>query len=114
MKAAFRFLTVVVLFALAASLCAAPTDWPQWRGPDRDGLSKEPGLLKDWPKQGPPLAWKATGVGKGYSTVSVVGDRIFTIGDLDDGTQVIALNAKNGKILWTAKLGKGGAVGWGG
>ena len=114
MNAAFRFLTVVVSCALAASLSAAPTDWPQWRGPDRDGLSKETGLLKEWPKQGPPLAWKASGVGKGYSTVSVVDDRIFTIGDLDDGTQVIALNAKTGKILWTSKLGKGGAVGWGG
>jgi outer membrane protein assembly factor BamB len=99
--------------ALAANASAKAGDWPQWRGPDRDDVSKETGLLKDWPKGGPPLAWKATGLGKGYSTVSIVGDRIFTIGDGDNSSQVVCLNRKDGKILWTSPLGKSGAVGWG-
>jgi len=114
MKYSFGSFAAVLLLALAETLAGAPGEWPQWRGPDRDGISKETGLLKDWPQQGPPLAWKTTGVGKGYSTVSLVGDRIFTIGDTDEGSQVVSLNRQNGKILWTAKLGKGGAVGWGG
>ena len=49
-------------------------DWPQWRGPNRDGISKETGLLKQWPKDGPPLVWTAKGAGRGYSTVSVSND----------------------------------------
>ena len=40
-------------------------DWPQWRGPNRDGISAEKGLLKEWPKGGPPLAWQAKGAGEG-------------------------------------------------
>src|SRR5262245_14748121 len=66
-------------------------DWPQFRGPDRDGLSKETGLLKDWPAGGPPLAWKATGLGKGYSTLSVADGYIYTIGDRPDASFVVVL-----------------------
>ena len=93
---------------------AAPSDWPQWRGPNRDGLSTETGLLKNWPKEGPPLLWKATGLGAGFSGVSVAGQRIFTMGDQADANYVLALNRADGKILWSTKLGKAGAPGWGG
>lgn len=92
----------------------AEGDWPQWRGPNRDGLCLEKGLLKNWPKQGPPLLWKARGLGAGYSGVSVVGTRVFTLGDKDDGNYVFALNRANGQVLWSAQLGKAGAPGWGG
>src|SRR5688500_5248267 len=54
---------------------AASAEWPQWRGPSRDATSKEPGLLKEWPEAGPPLAWKATGLGAGHSSVSVAKGR---------------------------------------
>src|SRR6185503_7368899 len=81
--------------ALAAPPSAAPrqspTDWPQWRGPNRDNVSHESGLLKEWPKDGPPLAWKAKGLGGGYSSVSIAGDRIYTMGDAADGGYVHAL-----------------------
>ena len=60
-------------------------DWAQWRGPNRDAKSNETGLLENWPEDGPPLAWKATGVGGGYSSVAIANGRIFTMGDLDDG-----------------------------
>lgn len=101
----------------AAILATAPLyagDWPQWRGPNRDGKSSDTGLLKQWPAGGPVLAWKATGLGAGYSGVAVVGDRIYTMGDRDDGSFVIALsNGKDAKVLWSAKVGQPGAPGWG-
>ena len=93
---------------------AATADWPQWRGPDRNGISKETGLLKDWPEGGPRLVWKGTGLGSGYSTVAVVGDRIYSSGDKGDASFVFALNRADGKQVWAAKLGKSGAPGWGG
>jgi outer membrane protein assembly factor BamB len=77
-------------------------------------MSTETGLLKAWPKDGPPLVWRATGLGAGFSGVSVVSQRIFTMGDQSDGNHVIALNKDDGKIVWSTKLGKAGAPGWGG
>src|SRR4051812_5922207 len=59
---------------------ALPGEWPQWRGPNRDGKSPETGLLKEWPKGGPPLAWKIKGVGVGYSSLAVMGGHVFTVG----------------------------------
>src|SRR2546423_1878355 len=67
-----RWLVLCVpLAALAAQVPAAATDWPGWRGADRPGVSPETGLLKEWPKDGPKLVWKATDLGGGYSTPSV-------------------------------------------
>ena len=101
-----RAAAVIVLAGWA--LAASPPHWPQWRGPDRDNLSKETGLLKQWPDVGPPLAWKAKGIGRGYSTVSVAGGRIFTMGDSADASHVHALSLDGGKKLWSAKVGKPG------
>ena len=56
---------------------ARADDWPQWQGPARNAVSKETGLLKEWPKDGPPLAWKVTGIGGGYSAPSIAGGQIF-------------------------------------
>ena len=80
-------------------------EWPGWRGPNRDGVARETGLLPAWKEGGPPLAWKASGTGTGYSSVSVSGGRIFTLGDRDGAQQVIAMSETDGKVLWTAKLG---------
>lgn len=88
-------------------------DWAQWRGPNRDGLSSETGLLKVWPQSGPPLAWKATGLGAGFSSVSISGSRIFTMGDKDGKAYAHAVNLADGKNLWTTEIGKAGAPGWG-
>ena len=109
-------LAVIVLLALplSHSVFAASSEWPQWRGPNRDGLSAETGLLKEWPKDGPPLLWKASGLGAGFSGVSVAGQRIFTMGEQTDANHVLALNCADGKLLWSTKLGKAGAPGWGG
>jgi outer membrane protein assembly factor BamB len=107
------FAALFVITILTIGVASAADDWPQWRGPNRDGHSPDKGLLKEWPTDGPTLVWKATGLGIGYTNVSVVGNRIFAMGDLDDASQVIALNVADGKPLWTAKVGKAGAPGWG-
>ncbi len=100
--------------ALVLSLTALPVvaaDWPQWRGPDRDGKSTEAGLLQEWPEGGPPLAWRAAGLGAGYSSVSIAGGKIFTMGDLEDGDDlkggqyVIALAEAGGELLWQTRVG---------
>lgn len=93
---------------------AANADWFQWRGPKRDGKSADTGLLKEWPVGGPPLLWKSKGLGGGYSSVSVSGDRLFTMGEQDGSSFVLALSRTDGKTLWSAKVGKAGAPGWGG
>jgi outer membrane protein assembly factor BamB len=88
---------------------ASATDWPQWRGPQRNGLSEEKGLLKEWPKEGPQLLWKVTHAGSGYSTPAVVGDRLYLLGN--EGLEnefVAALAVKDGQRIWTTRLGKVG------
>ena len=116
--------TVPVLWAgtvacllVAAIVSAAPEappavgPWPQWRGPRRDNVSDDAGLLKQWPKDGPPLAWKAKGVGAGYSSPSVAGGRVYTMGDAADACYVIAVDESTGKELWRAKVGPTGGGG---
>lgn len=86
-----------------------PGDWPQFRGPERTGVSKETGLLKKWPEAGPKLVWSAKGIGRGFSTVSVSDKYITTMGDREEGCFLVCLNRANGKILWDLKVGgKGG------
>lgn len=94
----------ILCFAFAAS--APADDWPQWRGPDRDGISKETGLMKAWPEGGPALDWKIGGLGEGYGSVAVVGDRIFVQGTNDRDSLVFCLNRADGKKLWTVPLGE--------
>src|SRR6516165_4349270 len=77
-----------------------PYDWPQWQGPERTTISQETGLLKSWPKDGPPLLWKATGLGEGFGTPSVAAGRIFSMGNRGKTEYVMALDARNGKQLW--------------
>ena len=107
----FTALALLAISAIAQSTSAAPGDWPEFRGPARDGVSKETGLLKEWPAGGPLLAWKINGVGDGYAGVAVVGDRIYTAGETTNSSFVMALNEANGAKLWEAKLGKPGPVG---
>lgn len=110
-----RFVICVVGAAsLAAAGSSLASNWPQWRGPARDGRSADTGLLKQWPAGGPTLAWKATGLGSGYSSIAVVGERLYAMGDIDGASMLLALNAEGGKIVWSVKVGKPGAPGWGG
>jgi outer membrane protein assembly factor BamB len=88
-------------------LCAAePTkDWPQWRGPNRDAASTEKGLLKEWTEGGPALAWKASGLGRGYGSLVLAGGKIFVMGQRQDAEQVLALEGSHGQELWSAQVG---------
>lgn len=115
MKRVSKFLTVlVILTSLPLAALGGSGDWPQWRGPNRDAKSTEQGLLQQWPDGGPRLVWKATDLGLGYATVSLAGNRLFTLGDKGDVNFVVALNRADGQPLWTAQVGKAGAPGWGG
>src|SRR5215472_11950511 len=80
-------------------------DWPQWQGSDRNAVSKERGLLKEWPKDGPPLAWRTNGLGGGYSAPSVAAGRIFGMSNRGNDEVVWALSEKDGKELWVTRLG---------
>jgi outer membrane protein assembly factor BamB len=95
----------VVLVGFSGVAGQSDGEWPQWRGPGRDGISKETGLLKQWPEQGPPLVWKATGVGNGYSSLSIASGRIFTMGVRADREYVIALDVATGKEVWATPNG---------
>ncbi len=96
-------------------LCAAPAvaddfrphkfDWPQWQGPHRNAISREGGLLRIWPKDGPTLAWKATGLGENFVTPSVAAGRVFTMGNIDPTEYVICLSEETGKELWKTPVG---------
>jgi outer membrane protein assembly factor BamB len=97
-----RILLAVGVVVLPWTLEAA--DWPQWRGPNRDGVSKETGLLKKWPKDGPELAWTFDKAGSGYAGPVLVGGKLYTMGARDKVEYVLALDGK-GQELWTAKIG---------
>ena len=95
-----------VFWLMSVALLATAADWPQWRGPNRDGISRETGLLRSWPAGGPRLVWKAQGLGEGYSNLAIVGGRIFTQGQRGRAQFVIALDKASGKKLWQTPAGK--------
>src|SRR5437879_3854385 len=103
---------MVSVASVSAAITLTAGDWPQWRGPNRDGHSSDTGLLHEWPAAGPPLLWKTNGIGAGYSSVAVVNGKIFTLGDGPDSSFVYALDL-SGNHVWTAKLGRiGGGNGY--
>jgi outer membrane protein assembly factor BamB len=88
-----------------ATALAESFDWPQWQGPDRNAISKEHGLLQEWPKDGPPLLWKSHDLGGGDSAPSIAAGRIFGMGNRGDDEIAWALSATDGKMLWVTTLG---------
>jgi outer membrane protein assembly factor BamB len=95
-----------VLVAVTSAQPPAPADWFQWRGPNRDGVSQETGLLQAWPKSGPPMVWRASGLGNGYSSFSSSGGRLYTIGARAGIEYVIALDRATGKKVWETQNGR--------
>jgi len=83
---------------------SAEAGWPQWRGPARDGICRETGLLRQWPEGGPPVLWTARDLGAGYSAPVIAGGRIFITGDTGDSLRVTALSLE-GKVLWQTTNG---------
>lgn len=100
---------ILATFGLCAATPAAAADWPQWRGPGRDGISHETGLLQTWPTEGPKLVWQAGDIDDGYSTPAVVGDRIYLISNRGmDDEFVQALSTSDGSQIWSTTIGKVG------
>ena len=95
-----RFPALAAALSLIPLAAPAGEDWPQWRGPNRDGISRETGLLQSWPEGGPRLVFRADGLGAGYSTVAIADGRIHTLGMLSGREWVITLDAKTGAQLW--------------
>jgi outer membrane protein assembly factor BamB len=90
----------LLLIALASSTFAA--DWPQWRGPNRNDLSSESGLLKEWPAEGPKRLWLYSNAGNGFSGPAIVGGKFFTLGTRDEKEILLALDAATGAELWAS------------
>jgi outer membrane protein assembly factor BamB len=87
------------------------SDWPQWRGPQRNGISHESGLLKQWPAEGPKLLWQVNDIGDGYSTPAVVGTRIYLMSNRGMENEFVqALSTEDGKPIWTTRVGNVGNV----
>ncbi|WP_146513469.1 outer membrane protein assembly factor BamB family protein [Rubripirellula amarantea] len=117
-----RFATLCLLVAVitpASDLFAGDADWPQWRGPQRDGHAAPQELLESWPEQGPRLKWTFTQAGRGYSALAVVDDRIYTMGSDEENCYAYCIDFKSGKEMWKTAVGKASTSGeynhgWGG
>ena len=107
----------LVVCALLSNVCSSE-DWPSWRGPNRDDISTETGLLKTWPEGGPVKLWTSKDAGLGYSGVSIANGVLFTMGA--DGTAeessefVVAINVESGEKIWQTNVGQFLDNGWGG
>lgn len=100
-----KLLIIAVLVASSITSICLSQDLIQWRGTDRNGIYTATGLLKEWPAEGPKLLWSFTGLGKGFSSVIVTGDKIFTTGQID-GTGFLFAFDKQGKLAWKVEYGK--------
>ncbi|HQX52394.1 MAG TPA: PQQ-like beta-propeller repeat protein [Planctomycetaceae bacterium] len=113
----FSVLTLLACSVLFSSE-AMSEDWPGWRGPNRDDISTETGLLKQWPEGGPEKLWTSKDAGLGYSGFSVANGVLFTMGadgaDEESHEFVIAIDAKTGEKIWQTNVGQYLENGWGG
>jgi outer membrane protein assembly factor BamB len=100
------FVTLLVAGCASLPVVSAFDDWPQWRGPRRDGISTETGLLKNWPPSGPRLAWRISGTGDGYSSFAVAGGRLYTLGARQNTEYIFAFDAASGKKVWEVVNGR--------
>jgi len=107
----FCFALLALPFALVAALA---DDWPQFRGPGRNGISAEKGLTTSWNKEGPPVLWKIDTLGMGYSAPAVVGDTLYILGSDDQTEYLLALDTATGKKRFETPLGELYSNPWGG
>jgi outer membrane protein assembly factor BamB len=101
------YMLVTAVLVLAGP--SAATDWPQWRGPNRDGHAPEVRLSRSWPETGPAVAWRVDGLGSGHSTPSIANGRLFLIVNHVMDESVVALDAGSGSKLWQRRFGRVGA-----
>ena len=99
---------VPILLCVTQSFAQVPSrigDWPQWRGPNADGVSQETGLRKEWAEGGPSVLWTVDTVGVGYSSIAVKDRHIYTLGDLEGIEHVLCLDARDGRVIWSKQPG---------
>src|SRR5262245_44705069 len=101
----FTLLCTFALLTITVSNTAPEVEWPQWRGPLRNGVSNETGLLKQWPANGPAVTWSITNLGEGYGSLAVKADRIYVQGTIREASAVFCLNRADGNTMCTASLG---------
>ena len=98
MKRIAEILIMGLLLCSGVSVAGA-SDWPQWRGPNRDGVSPQTGLLKEWPDGGPQVLWRVP-LGEGFSGISVARGGVYTMFSEGNDEFVICLDASNGEEVW--------------
>lgn len=105
---AILLLGFATAFTMQQLETVSANDWPSWRGPYRNGIAvDETGLQSEWSDDGPALKWQIDGLGRGYSSIAISDGRIFTMGKRKNGCELIALDLKNGKELWAARVSEG-------
>ncbi|TWT99597.1 outer membrane biogenesis protein BamB [Botrimarina colliarenosi] len=108
-----RFATPLAVFALFITSVATAYEWPQWLGPDRDGLTSEMGLLQEWPEGGPERVWLFSDTGAGYGGPAIADGKLYILGARDGTEQLIAIDTESGKEIWSAPLGEEYTNDWG-
>jgi outer membrane protein assembly factor BamB len=98
----------LLVWTVVSAQSSVPTDWPQWRGPDRSGISRETGLLQTWPQGGPARVWTRANLGGGYGSLSVAGGRVFVQGRVGRDSAVHSLSINDGTVQWTKVIGAAG------
>ena len=111
MKHSLATFCVAAVFCINGLLCsdtshAQQADWPQWRGPNRDGHAAKQNLLQEWPEGGPKLKWQFNDTGRGFSTLSVVDGKLFTLGANDETCNVLCIDANTGELIWSKPIGR--------
>lgn len=109
----WRFAAFIALICIATSSIAQTHDWPQWRGPTRNGLTDETGLLKSWPEGGPQRLWLFDNCGAGYAGPAVVDGRLFILGARDEICYLLAIDVDSHRELWSVALGPALENDWG-
>jgi hypothetical protein len=92
------------LLCFGFALPALAADWPQWRGPNRDDKTVEPGLEMNWETKPPQHLWTMEGLGSGYASVSIVGNRLYTTGNFPDGQSVMCIDLGSHQQVWRTPL----------
>ena len=98
-----KLILLIAILSVAADILAQTIT--QFRGPDRNGIYPETNLLKSWPEEGPAMLWKVEGIGNGYSSPIVSGDRIYVTGEVDSIGYLFAYN-KSGSLIWKKETGR--------
>ncbi len=105
--------TLTLLAFVSPGSLSSAEDWPQWRGIDRNGLTTETGLLKEWPSEGPEQVWISREAGLGYAGPAIVGDRLYMLGSLEGESHLMAFDVHSGKRVWATSIGEDYDNDWG-